>query len=87
VHISAVERAGLGTLNEDQQVEYELVSNRGKSSAEKSQGEVNPDRRPRTAHKNWAGIKPAQTGDLLPAPRPSKGSAIVVIEGAFAALI
>jgi cold shock protein len=34
VHISAVERAGLGTLNEGQQVEYELVSNRGKSSAE-----------------------------------------------------
>jgi cold shock protein len=34
VHISAVERAGLGTLNEGQQVEYEVVSNRGKSSAE-----------------------------------------------------
>ena len=34
VHISAVERAGLSTLNEGQQVEYELVSNRGKSSAE-----------------------------------------------------
>jgi cold shock protein len=34
VHISAVERAGLGTLNEGQTVEYELVSNRGKSSAE-----------------------------------------------------
>jgi cold shock protein len=34
VHISAVERAGLGTLNEGQQVEYEIVSNRGKSSAE-----------------------------------------------------
>jgi cold shock protein len=35
VHISAVERAGLGTLKEGQQVEYEIVSNRGKSSAEK----------------------------------------------------
>ena len=34
VHISAVEKAGLGTLNEGQQVEYEIVSNRGKSSAE-----------------------------------------------------
>ena len=34
VHISAVERAGLGTLNEGQMVEYELVSNRGKTSAE-----------------------------------------------------
>ena len=34
VHISAVERAGLSTLNEGQQVEYEIASNRGKSSAE-----------------------------------------------------
>ena len=34
VHISAVEKAGLTTLNEGQQVEYELVTNRGKSSAE-----------------------------------------------------
>ena len=34
VHISAVERAGLTTLNEGQQVEYEIVSNPGKSSAE-----------------------------------------------------
>ena len=34
VHISAVERAGLSSLNEGQVVEYELVSNRGKSSAE-----------------------------------------------------
>jgi CspA family cold shock protein len=34
VHISAVERAGLGTLNEGQQLDYELVSNRGKQSAE-----------------------------------------------------
>jgi CspA family cold shock protein len=34
VHISAVERAGLSTLNENQTVEYELVENRGKSSAE-----------------------------------------------------
>ena len=34
VHISAVERAGLGTLNEGQVVQYEIVSNRGKESAE-----------------------------------------------------
>jgi cold shock protein len=34
VHISAVERAGLTTLNEGQHLEYEIVSNRGKSSAE-----------------------------------------------------
>jgi cold shock protein len=34
VHISAVERAGLSTLNEGQQLEYELVANKGKESAE-----------------------------------------------------
>ena len=34
VHISAVERAGLSTLNEGQQVEYEMASSRGKESAE-----------------------------------------------------
>jgi CspA family cold shock protein len=34
VHISAVERAGLSTLNEDQVIEYDLVENRGKTSAE-----------------------------------------------------
>ena len=34
VHISAVERAGLSTLNEGQIVEYEEVSNKGKTSAE-----------------------------------------------------
>src|SRR4029450_8473434 len=34
VHISAVERAGLSTLNEGQTVESELVTNRGKTSAE-----------------------------------------------------
>ena len=34
VHISAVEKAGLSTLNEGQQVQYELVTNRGKTSAE-----------------------------------------------------
>ena len=35
VHISAVERAGLSSLNEGQQIEYEEVTGRnGKSSAE-----------------------------------------------------
>ncbi len=34
VHISAVERAGLTSLNEGQAIEYEIVENRGKSSAE-----------------------------------------------------
>jgi cold shock protein len=34
VHISAVERAGLSSLNEGQTIEYEEVSNRGKTSAE-----------------------------------------------------
>jgi len=34
VHISAVERAGLSSLNDGQVVEYEEVSNKGKTSAE-----------------------------------------------------
>jgi cold shock protein len=34
VHISAVERAGLRSLNEGQSIEYELVTNRGRTSAE-----------------------------------------------------
>ena len=33
VHISAVERAGLATLNEGQHVEYEIITARGKQSA------------------------------------------------------
>ena len=33
VHISAVERAGLGGLNEGQKVKYEVVSDRGKEAA------------------------------------------------------
>ena len=35
VHISAVEQAGLSTLNEGQTIEYEIESNRGKESAVK----------------------------------------------------
>jgi CspA family cold shock protein len=34
VHISAVERAGLGSLNEGAKVSYEVTANRGKESAE-----------------------------------------------------
>ena len=33
VHISAVERAGLNTLNERQKVSFELQTERGKTSA------------------------------------------------------
>jgi CspA family cold shock protein len=33
VHISAVEKAGLKTLNEGQKVEFELQENRGKEAA------------------------------------------------------
>jgi CspA family cold shock protein len=36
VHISAVERAGMGSLNEGQKISYEIVSDKrsGKSSAD-----------------------------------------------------
>jgi CspA family cold shock protein len=39
VHISAVERAGMGSLNEGQKVSYEIVTDRrnGKSSADRLQ--------------------------------------------------
>ena len=33
VHISALERAGLSTLNEGQKLSYELATNKGKTSA------------------------------------------------------
>ena len=37
VHVSAAERAGMGTLNEGQRLSYELVADRrtGKTSADK----------------------------------------------------
>ena len=35
VHILAVERAGLSTLKEGQQIQYEIVRDRGKTSAVK----------------------------------------------------
>jgi CspA family cold shock protein len=34
VHISAVEKAGIGGLDEGQKVSYELVENKGKTSAD-----------------------------------------------------
>jgi CspA family cold shock protein len=34
LHISAVEKAGLSNVNENAKIEYEIVSNRGKASAE-----------------------------------------------------
>jgi cold shock protein len=34
VHISAVERAGLGSLNEGQKVRYEVITDRGKQAAD-----------------------------------------------------
>jgi len=33
VHISAVERSGMGTLNEGQRVTYDVVTERGKQAA------------------------------------------------------
>jgi CspA family cold shock protein len=33
VHISAVEKAGLGTLTEGQQISYEVTTERGKQAA------------------------------------------------------
>jgi CspA family cold shock protein len=33
VHISAVERAGIGSLNEGQKVKYEIARDRGKEAA------------------------------------------------------
>ena len=33
IHITALERAGLNTLNEGQRISYELETNKGKTSA------------------------------------------------------
>lgn len=33
IHISALERAGLSTLNEGQKLSYELATNKGRTSA------------------------------------------------------
>lgn len=37
VHITAVERAGLGTLAEGQRISYEVVTERGKQAADNLQ--------------------------------------------------
>src|SRR6266702_8893285 len=63
VHISAVERAGLGTLNEGQQVEYEIVSNRGKSSAENLKVKCSCDRITPNKRNGGGTIRPARTDD------------------------
>jgi 'Cold-shock' DNA-binding domain len=55
VHISAVERAGLSSLNEGQQIEFEIEDNRGKSSAV-NQGGVGDQLASRQA---VAGIRPS----------------------------
>lgn len=34
VHVSAVERAGMGTLSEGQRVSYDVVTERGKQAAD-----------------------------------------------------
>jgi len=34
VHISAVERAGLGSLHEGQKIRYEVITDRGKQAAD-----------------------------------------------------
>ena len=39
VHISAVERAGLGTLTEGQRVSFEVVTERGKQAASELKAE------------------------------------------------
>src|SRR6478736_1211445 len=47
VHISAVERAGLSSLNEGAKVSYEVMANRGKESAENLRvgGKARPSKR------------------------------------------
>src|SRR5215471_7952767 len=69
VHISAVERAGLSSLNEGQTIEYEIVSNRGSSLPRTSRsvdrrGSLTTSR-PRTKRqqhdrKTFAGIRSRQ---------------------------
>ena len=56
VHISAVERAGLSTLNEGATVDYEIVSDRGKELA----GNLK-------VRKKFSQRRPASAGLLSPA--------------------
>jgi CspA family cold shock protein len=57
VHISVVERAGLMSLNEGQTIQYEVVSNRGKESAEHLKV-----RRPNSNHNPLAAVNPIDHG-------------------------
>ena len=69
VHISAVERAGLSTLNEGQQIEYEEVANKGKTSAENLKVEVNRCRAPRASRRGLDRDGPDRSlGSLTPFP-------------------
>ena len=63
VHISAVERAGLSTLNEGQTVQFELVENRGKTAAENRKGKG--PRRPRLLS---AFLTESEAAELGPSP-------------------
>src|SRR5260370_38051944 len=63
VHISAVEKAGLSTLNEGQQVEFEVASNRGKSSVEYLKLKSSYDRITPKRTGCWAATRPTRTGD------------------------
>ena len=55
VHISAVEKAGLSTLNEGAKVSYEEISNRGKTSAENLRSWVKNQLRPNMKKKRPQG--------------------------------
>ena len=74
VHISAVERAGMSTLNEGQRVSYEIVTERGKQAASNLQnapddgGRV-PARRPHPrAGPAVAGIPRPRVRAMPPVP-------------------
>src|SRR5215208_4165705 len=70
VHISAVERAGLGTLREGQKLSYEIVADRrsGKSSADKLRAEL-------LAEFNRMGRKAVRIARPFCRPLPGKAGA------------
>jgi len=53
VHISAVERAGLSTLNEGQQVQYEEVAKQGEDLGGEPQSQVNSTSGTSRTHPLW----------------------------------
>ena len=63
VHISAVERAGLSGLNEGQAIEYEEVSDRGKTSAGNLKGSALIAPQVRVLNREVA-LKPAEARRL-----------------------